>query len=264
MKFIRGTWRTLLLCPLLTAIGLMPISAPAQQQQTQDIAAITAPTDGQAITGLVTVIGSANHPEFNRYELAYGPEPNPSDAWQTFATVKQPVSNGPLGTWNTGVVPPGMYSLRLRVVRKDSNYTEAFVRGLQVGQASSAGTPTSIPPAPTFPPEQPTFTAADAARPAATIFIEQPPTSVPAAAPAAAIRTPASSDTRRASTVTSPLNAGLLASTCVSGSAFAIGLFVVVGAIQAGRYGYKQYRRQWRKKPSSHADSEPDSTSYDQ
>ncbi len=263
MKFDQVTWRALLLCALAIAIPLIPIaSARTQAQQPEDIAAITSPTDGQEISGLVTITGSANHPAFDRYELAYGPDPNPNDAWQVFATGKQSVSNGSLGTWNAGVVPPGAYTLRLRVVRKDSNYSEAFVHGLHVGQAAPAGTPTSIPPAPTFPAEQPTFDAVDAARPTATIFIEQPPTSLPAAVPAVVNQTPRSSDTRRTSAAASPLNANLLASTCVSGIAFTLALFVVVGVIQASRFGYKQYRRYQHKKSSSHADSQSDPTPY--
>ena len=133
MKFSAANRRSSLWLALVILISLT-LLAPAHaapQRQGADIAQITAPTEGQALAGLVTISGSANHPEFARYELAYGPDPNPNDAWQPFAEGNQPVDNGTLGTWNTSVIADGQYALRLRVIRKDSNYSEGFVRGLQ-------------------------------------------------------------------------------------------------------------------------------------
>src|SRR5512136_3169578 len=183
MKLLAVKGRSSLAMMLIALLspGLFQPALAAPQPQGQAIAQITSPTDGQTLTGLVTITGSADHPDFARWELAYGPDPNPNDAWQPFADGKQSVHDGTIGTWNTGVVADGGYMLRLRVVRKDSNYDEAFVRGLLVSNSAPVGTPTSIPPAATFPAEQPTFTAAEAAQPAAPIKVEQPPTSVPAA-----------------------------------------------------------------------------------
>ncbi len=241
------------LVTLLTLTLLSPAQArPSQQGQPgQDIAQITSPTDGQTINGLVTITGSADHPQFSRWELAYGPDPNPKDAWQPFASGNQPIHDGTIGTWNTGVIADGTYMLRLRAVRKDSNYTEAFIRGLKVSNSAPVGTPTSIPPAPTFPAEQPTFTVEQAAQPIATVIVEQPPTSVPAAAaPGNVIATPLSSATQRRSTTPAfTLNTGLFGSACMNGALWALGLFLMVGAIQAGRWGAKHYRRQAKRKP---------------
>ncbi len=234
---------------LIVVMGLLvPLSVLAQPRyQAQDIAVITSPTDGQSLNGLVTVTGSANHPTFDRYELAYGPDPNPKDAWQVFETGKQPVDNGTLGTWNTAVVPDGGYMLRLRVVRKDSNYSEAFVHGLIVSNSAPVGTPTSIPPAATFPAEQPTFSPAEAALPTKQIIVEQPPTSVPAPTAVSNVRPTATPG--RANAVASIFNGDLFGSACLSGIIFSVTAFAVVGIIQFGRYGYKQIRRQVRRKP---------------
>jgi hypothetical protein len=222
----------------------MPLAQP-------DIATITSPTSGQELTGVVNITGSADHPDFSRYELAYGPDPNPNDAWQVFATNTQRIANGTLGAWNTGIIADGIYMVRLRVVRKDSNYSEAIVRGLKVSNSQPLGTPTSIPPAPTFPAEQPTFAVEQGAAPIPTIVIEQPPTNEPLTAASASSSTVGLNPPGRSGSSSSPaassFNGGVVASNCLGGAVLAVGAFVVIGSIQFGRYGYKQYLRYRRK-----------------
>jgi hypothetical protein len=250
MKFSAVKWRSGVLLALVILISLTffgPARA-APLQQGPDIAQITSPTEGQALSGLVTISGSANHPEFARWELAYGPDPNPNDAWQPFAEGKQPVTNDTIGTWNTGVIADGQYALRLRVIRKDSNYSEGFVRGLKVGNSAPVGTPTSIPPAPTFPAEQATLPAEGAIQSIATVMVEQPPTSIPEA-PAASNATPRSTVSANRNAAAVPgFNLGQFGSACVSGIALTVGLFVIVGVIQVGRWAVKQVRRQQKRK----------------
>jgi hypothetical protein len=248
MKFSAVPRRSSLLLALiiLMSLTLLGRAHAAPLTQGPDSAQITAPTEGQALSGLVTISGSANHPEFARYELAYGPDPNPNDVWQPFAEGNQPVDNGTLGTWNTSVIADGQYALRLRVIRKDSNYSEGFVRGLQVSNSGPVGTPTSIPPAPTFPAEQATLPAEGEVQPIATVMVEQPPTSVPEAT-AALNATPRSTAANRNAAVPG-LNFGQFGSACVSGVALTVGVFVIVGVIQVGRWGVKQVRRQQRRR----------------
>ncbi len=248
MKFSAVKWRSSLLLALiiLVSLTLLGPAHAAPVQQGADIAQITSPTDGQALSGLVTISGSANHPEFARWELAYGPDPNPNDAWQPFAEGTQPVDNGTIGTWNTSVIADGQYALRLRAIRKDSNYSEAFVRGLIVSNSAPVGTPTSNPPAPTFPAEQATLPAEEVIQPLATVMVEQPPTSIPEA-PASANATPRPTASNRNAGMPS-IDLGLFGSACVSGIALTVGLFVIVGVIQVGRWGVKQVRRQQRRR----------------
>jgi hypothetical protein len=250
MKFSAVNRRSSLWLALVILISLM-LLAPAQaapQRQGADIAQITAPSEGQALSGLVTISGSGNHPEFARYELAYGPDPNPNDAWQPFAEGNQAIDNGTLGTWNTSVIADGQYALRLRVIRKDSNYSEGFVRGLKVSNSGPVGTPTSIPPAPTFPAEAATLPAEEAVQPISTVMVEQPPTSIPEA-PASSNATPRPTATSsRNAAALSGINLDLFGSACVSGMTLALGLFVILGVIQVGRWSVKQVRRQRRRK----------------
>jgi hypothetical protein len=250
MKFFAVMGRGSLAITLiaLISLGLLHPAQAAPQLQGQAIAQITSPTAGQTLTGLVAVTGSADHPEFARWELAYGPNPNPNDAWQPFASGEQPVLNGTIGIWNTGVIADGGYDLRLRVVRKDSNYDETFVRGLQVSNSAPVGTPTSIPPAATFPAEQSTFTAAEAARPIATILVEQPQTSVPEAHAVQTNRPSTNAAARRNSaSAASSFNAQQFGLACLNGVLIAAGLFIALGVIQAGRWGVKRWRRSQRR-----------------
>ena len=252
MRFLQVTLRRVASIALVTLFSLALLAWPAQAsppaQGSQ--AVITSPVDGQEIAGTLTVSGSASHPDFTRYELAFGPDPNPKDAWQVFSENNQQVANNVLGAWNTTSVADGTYMLRLRVVRKDSNYSEAFVRGLAVRNQQPTKTPTPSAPAPTFEPEATQApAAAESNAPVSTpILVEQPPTSVPAVVLPKGTGSPSGGITSRGSTdSSSPLIGDLLKSACLGGIIWSFGLFGLLGVIQIGRYGYKQVLRQQRK-----------------
>jgi hypothetical protein len=122
------------------------------------------------------------------------------------------------------------------------------VRGLQVSNSAPVGTPTSIPPAATFPAEQPTFSAIEAAQPIATVMVEQPPTSVPEARAVQTNQPQTSAASRRNTASTSSFDARRFGSACLNGAVLVAGLFVVIGVIQAGRWSVKQYRRSQKRK----------------
>lgn len=111
---------------------------------------ITAPAAGETLSGVVTVMGTAVHPEYLRYELAFLNEANQSAGWIVFAEGSQPVTNGVLAIWDTTigqnvgapVFPDGRYQLRLRVVKTDYNYDEYFVTNLTINNAGPTPTPT--------------------------------------------------------------------------------------------------------------------------
>lgn len=135
----------LVVCCLLAAswgrLWALPLN-PAPQ--TQSMGQITSPRDRASVRGLVPVEGSATHAQFQKYELHYGPEPNPNNQWSPVGNspFTVPVVQGRLALWDTTVIPDGLYSLRLRLVRLDGNYDEYFVRGIQVANAQPTETPT--------------------------------------------------------------------------------------------------------------------------
>jgi hypothetical protein len=144
-------------CLLLLLVGVSLVviieAAPGRSPQGQGPeAVITSPRDRAVVRDKVSIRGTATHPEFWKYEAAYGPEPNPGDQWVLIGAVHETqVVDNVLETWDTTLLPDGNYSLRLRVVRRDGNYDEYFVREIAVANAQPTDTPTApaVTPTPT-------------------------------------------------------------------------------------------------------------------
>ncbi|MCC7359337.1 MAG: hypothetical protein IT317_07665 [Anaerolineales bacterium] len=149
---------------------------PRAYAQDQGVAIVTSPLEGALLSGLVPITGSATHPQFTRYELAFGYSPNPTDTWFSLqAPATSQVINEVLGLWDTTKITDGQYVLRLRVFYGEGAYLETFVANVQV-QNSTPAAPTDLPatagPTPT---ETPAPTAT-------TPLIELPPTATTAPA----------------------------------------------------------------------------------
>jgi len=144
---------------------------------------ITSPRDRASVRGLVPIEGTATDASFQKYEIHFGPEPNPGDQWTPIqgSPFTVPLVQGRLGLWDTTIIPDGIYSLRLRIVRLDGNYDEFFVRGILVANTRPTDTPT---PSNSPTPSGPTRTPA----PTPTIMISVPTVASP---------TPRPSDTPR-------------------------------------------------------------------
>ncbi|MGD2049885.1 MAG: hypothetical protein PVH03_10325 [Chloroflexota bacterium] len=130
---------------LLVAISVFPQGVRAQSQN-----GIVNPAPGDIISGIVLIEGTAIHPDFLRYEIAFKQDFNPAGDWIVFAQGDRPVVDDTLAVWDTTVggeaapvFPDGRYRLRLRVVRNDYNYDEFFVTDLII--ANSNLTPTVTP-----------------------------------------------------------------------------------------------------------------------
>jgi hypothetical protein len=185
-------------CLLLLLLGAFLVviieAAPGRGPQEQPQAVITSPRDRAVVRDKVSIQGTATHPEFWKYEIAYGPEPNPGDQWVLIGTVHEnQVVDNVLETWDTTLLPDGNYSLRLRVVRRDGNYQEYFVRQISVANTqptdtplpppvtpTPTNTPTPLPPTPTIVIELPVLPS-PTPRPLATVaqVIRPTPTSAP-------------------------------------------------------------------------------------
>jgi hypothetical protein len=168
-----------LLTIVVLGMWVVPAAAgPAPAPAAQMLGQITSPRDRASVRGLVPVEGSATHPQFQKYEIHYGPEPNPGNQWTPIggSPFTVPVVQGRLGLWDTTIIPDGLYSLRLRVVRLDGNYDEYFVRGIQVSNSAPTETPT--------PQETPTPSApTDTPEPTPTVVIGVPTVASPTPKP---------------------------------------------------------------------------------
>jgi hypothetical protein len=155
-------------CLFLLLLGTLLVviieAAPGHSTQGQEPqAVITSPRDRAVVRDKVSIQGTATHPEFWKYEVAYGLEPNPGDQWTLIGIVHEnQVVDNVLETWDTTLLPDGNYSLRLRVVRRDGNYQEYFVREIAIANTqptdtpipkvtpTPTDTPTPLPPTPTI------------------------------------------------------------------------------------------------------------------
>ena len=116
----------------------------------QSTSGITEPASGETITGVVDVRGTAVHPDYLRYELAFLQQDVPGAEWIVFAEGSEQIVDGVLAIWNTTVgreinapvFPDGRYQLRLRVVKNDFNYDEYFVTDLIIQNEGPTPTPT--------------------------------------------------------------------------------------------------------------------------
>jgi hypothetical protein len=146
----------IILSILVLTLAAWPFSGASAQGQ--GVAVITSPLDGAIVNGLVPITGTATHPQFQHYELAFAYSPNPTNTWFSLqAPVNTQVVNEIMGRWDTTQIADGLYSLRLRVYFSDTAYLEAFVQNVRVenttptAEVSAAETPTP-PVAITLPP----------------------------------------------------------------------------------------------------------------
>jgi hypothetical protein len=222
-----GLLLTVFTCLIALAAGAPLGVAVAQEGQ----ASITAPQADAQVAGTVQIIGSATHPAFQRYELAWAAEPATDDAWAVFASVETPIEDGILGTWNTTQVPDGPYALRLRVVRQDGNYAEAFVRQVRIANSRPVETPTP-PIGPTIPPEMTSEPVS-----ATPELIIQPPTSTPSPpTPTPSSDSPADADTlSRLNPTSFSINLDVLRQAFCNGITYTFALFLLWGAVLGAR-----------------------------
>ncbi len=225
---------------LLLLIGALP-PVPVQAQD-QGVAAITAPLEGAVVSGLVPVIGTATHPQFQRYELAFGYDPNPTDTWFSLGEpVTSQIVNDVLGGWDTTGLTDGTYSLRLRVYWSDRDFLETLVRRVRVQNATPTMTLTPPSPEATGTPAPPPIastppTAASGTQP----VIALPPASTPRPTPGPVGLV----GSNGSPVITTRLNAKMVADAFLNGMRLTVVIFALLGAYAGLR---AVVRSRWRR-----------------
>lgn len=181
--------RQLLVAALLTIctslLLVSNVAAVPLRQEPEGTIIIIAPRQDDTIRGVVQIVGTAQHPDFNHYLIEFGFEPNLNDQWFPVQdAVTQQVQQSALALWDTTVVADGDYQLRLRVVLNDGSLRDSVLRGLHVSNQTQATLPTIIPSATAVP-----TTGVPTAGPSPTALIQQPPTRTPRPAAASGIAT---------------------------------------------------------------------------
>ncbi len=240
--------RRVLSATLLMILFVSALPAQAAPLEQEQVAVITSPKDGDQLKGVVQIMGTATHSRFDHYELAWASQSAP-DNWQLIAVVQNQIVNGSLGTWDTSPLPPGVYRLRLRVVRSTDRDTDFVVNNLSINQGTPTPAASPTPPVgPTIPPS-PT-PGAPAATP--TVVIAQPPTATP---PPAATRTPvgtASTSTGGSRTPSVQINFASFGQAFCNGALYTFLIFVVWGMALGARGIVRWTLREIRRPASRH------------
>lgn len=105
---------------MLTAVVLALIITTAGVLAQREVVDVTSPAEGESVTGLITITGTVDFTDFQKYELFLKNEGQM--LWA--ATAYAPVIDGNLARLDTKTFPDGAYQLIIRQVRTDSNYTE--------------------------------------------------------------------------------------------------------------------------------------------
>ena len=129
-----------------------------RQEATDPTVEIVSPLDGEAVQGLVSIIGRIEAENLHSFivEFAFASQDNPG--WFSISSGDEIPADGFLGEWDTSTIPDDTYDIRLTVNFEDKDPMITFIKGVRVRNYSVIETntpePTSeISPTPTSPPE---------------------------------------------------------------------------------------------------------------
>lgn len=122
--------------------GESPLETPTPTKVRRVVNEVTEPVDGDAIAGITRIVGTAVVPQFLRFDIHISPQG--MDNWQWLTTSYEVIYDDLLYELDTTAFPDGFYDLRVRALDVTGNYTEAFVRGLEIRNAN----PPTLTPAP--------------------------------------------------------------------------------------------------------------------
>jgi hypothetical protein len=183
----------------------------------QSLPAISAPANGQTLTGTVEITGALDSADFRSAELSFGYASDPTDTWFTIQSFTEPIGPGVLATWDTSLVTDGDYRLRLRQVRLDGSFADFQVEDLHLRNNTPTETPT-----PSQAQPSPTATQTEMVPDASEPPVET--TAVPAASGAPDRPTPLPLPSNPAA-----IGSGAVYSIFARGALLALILFIVLG-----------------------------------
>ncbi len=84
--------------------------------------AITSPGNGQVVSGVIGIVGTATHEGFQYYKVEFAPGAGAEGGFVYLGGGNSPVENGILATVDTAALGPGVWTLRLVVVDQTGNF----------------------------------------------------------------------------------------------------------------------------------------------
>lgn len=96
-------------------------------------AMITSPSNGQTVSGIVAILGTASHDSFQFYKIEAAPGANASGGFVYQGGGSTPVQNGQLLAWDTNALGSGAWTLRLIVVDQTGNFPDPCAITVTIG-----------------------------------------------------------------------------------------------------------------------------------
>jgi hypothetical protein len=102
---------------------------------------ITFPRPGDALQGMVTIVGSTQVIGFVSSEISFTYSGSSTATWFLLSKSEQMVQNGILAEWDTSLISDGNYDLRLRTFLNDGTSIDKVIEKLQIRNYTSVETP---------------------------------------------------------------------------------------------------------------------------
>jgi hypothetical protein len=94
---------------------------------------ISSPGNGQSVSGIVSVVGTAAHDSFQYYKVEFAPGANADGGFVYLGGGSAPVQGGVLANVDTNALGPGTWTLRLVVVDQTGNFPPPCTVTVNVG-----------------------------------------------------------------------------------------------------------------------------------
>ncbi len=160
---------------------------------------ISTPREGDWVSGVVNIAGTATMPNFDHYVIQIGFGSNPQD-WIQYIYATNPVQDGALATWDTRRFPDGVTTIRIEMVDRSGQSYGGRVHVTIMNSPTSTPRPIATPTRTSSPVPSPTYTLiAPTQTPTATSVR---PTATPTKPAVPATATPTATATSPAPTVT--------------------------------------------------------------
>jgi len=119
---------------LITSLSVTPPAPqlPLESTPSISIPVIRFPLPGQALQGIIPIIGRTDLPGFSFSELTFSYLHNPTNTWFLIDQSDQPILDTLIAQWDTSTITDGIYNLRLTVYLDDGSSPSMIVEGIRV------------------------------------------------------------------------------------------------------------------------------------
>lgn len=136
-----------LLC-LLWLLFLFPpqiiraaVNTPTPTLDGQELT-ISSPVGGEALQGLVVIMGTAKALNFISMEVSFAYQKDPTQTWFLIGQSSLPIDQGILANWDTTTISDGYYRIRVLLYLSDGKVIEKIIEGIRVRNYSPVETST--------------------------------------------------------------------------------------------------------------------------